>query len=95
MFDQGFRVGELGPQLRGGVSGVGDELRAGQAGVSLIAQLFRWERAPAVGQDAVSSLIELDQIVEVGAVDRGGAAVAGDFLVSEEFLSMVCAEVTA
>ena len=85
VFDQCFRVGELGPQLRG-MSGVGDEFRARQAGVSLIAQLFRWERAPTVGQDAISSLVELDQVVEVGAVDRGGAPVTGDLLVAEEFL---------
>ena len=60
--DQLFGVAELPRQ--GVVMGlVGDEDRAGQAGVALVAGLQRRQQAPAVGQEAVGSVEQVQAVV--------------------------------
>ena len=71
------------PQF-GQEAGVGDELVAGQAGVPAVAALPGRQGAVAVGQDPVGTLVQLQHVVEVFGVQRGLAAVAGEFAVAQE-----------
>ncbi|MFJ6565518.1 hypothetical protein ACIQMV_37895 [Streptomyces sp. NPDC091412] len=70
--DQGLGLSQL--PLKGAlVGGVGDEDRAGQAGVSLVAGLQGRQQAPAVGQEAVGSVEQVEAVVVVAREDDVGA----------------------
>ena len=83
------RVDELGEEVElllvlDEVGAVGGELVAGQAGVSAVADLSGREQAPAVGEDPVGALVELQQLVEIRRVELELAAVGGDLLEAQE-----------
>ena len=54
---------------------VGDEHRAGQAGVALVAGLQRWQHAPPVGQEPVCAAEQVQAVVVVtGQLDAGAVS---------------------
>ena len=64
--------------------GVSGELVTRQAGVSPVAGLARWQQAPAVGQDPVGPLVQLQHVVEVTGADLKVAGVGGQLAVAQE-----------
>ena len=81
--DELFGAGQLGGEL-GQERGVGGELVAGQAGIPLAAQLPGRQQAPAVGQDPVGPLVQLEHVVEVTRVGVELAGVGGELAVAQE-----------
>jgi hypothetical protein len=66
------------------IGAVGGELVAGQARVPALAHLPWWEQAPAIGEDPIGALVELEQLVEVGRGELELAAVGRDLLEAQE-----------
>jgi hypothetical protein len=64
----------------GQVRAVGSEFVAGQARVAALAHLAGRQQAPAVGEDPVGALVELQELVEVRRVELELASVGGDLL---------------
>src|SRR5699024_8640951 len=83
LFDESLGVGELAAQF-GSVTGVGDELVAGEAGVAAVADLCWWQHAPPIGQDPVGSFVQLQDVVEIAGIERRRAPIGGDLLEAQE-----------
>jgi hypothetical protein len=63
---------------------IGREIPAGQTGISAVTRLPGRQQAPAVGQDAVGALVQLQHVVEVPGARLQVTGVGGDLPVAEE-----------